>query len=436
MVDLEDYEDTIPEGLDEPVEQAEPGLSNKTQEKIRGGVRSGADKLFSGDKKGSSKKGNEPEKEESGGTKEQAEKKQNDTAAGQDSPQQAGSGKPAPEASGSPQPAKQVEGEGGKNAGTDATVGAGGKTGGGATKLGSTLQSARQAGEALNTASDIAKNPEEAAEVAKQEAIRIAKEKAVDLAKENAKKIAEEKIKKELVKRGLEEAAKGGIKQGITALVGAISWEVILVVIIIFLIIGIIIFVIGFVLGMYLGAPSQSSVPGGVMGGGGVVYDGGEPSSAFIPVEGKFFPLAIKPTANFTKGSSRGFGDAREGGKRRHAGIDLIAPPGTPIRAIADGKIIRFGSFWGGTYMLLVDHGDFVINYGENSGMAPGLSVGSTVKAGQIIARVGRLNTGSSMLHFEMYTPGTTDNAHWYSTRPSNLMDPTDFINNLMEGFN
>lgn len=183
-------------------------------------------------------------------------------------------------------------------------------------------------------------------------------------------------------------------------------------------------------------AASLAGLGGGGLGGGwgGAVGISEQP---FIPVEGKFFPLIIRPLNNFTPGSTRGFGDSRPGG-RHHAGVDLIAPAGTPIRAIADGVIVsHYGTFYKGTYATFVDHGDFVINYGENSGqLAPGLKIGSEVRTGQIIGYVGRSWSGSQMLHLEMYTPGTTVNQQWWGTnRPANLLDPTDFVNRLLGGF-
>lgn len=256
------------------------------------------------------------------------------------------------------------------------------------------------------------------------------KEAAKEAAKEAGKEIAKKEIKKQIVKRGLDQAAKQAT-QKIMASLAAAGWEVWVVIIVIFLILGIFMFIIGFVVGFTSGGGSARS---GIAGVATSIPNG--IAAPYIPVEGKYFPLAIKPQNNFTPGSSRGFGDARSGGKRHHAGVDLIAPPGTQIKAIADGTIVNFYSFYSGTYALFVDHGDFVINYGENAGMAPGLGIGSTVKAGQVIASVGRLGSGASMLHMEMYAPGTTQNAQWWgSNRPPNLINPTDFVTQLLEGF-
>jgi|GEM_PF-1723117 len=216
-----------------------------------------------------------------------------------------------------------------------------------------------------------------------------------------------------------------------TATAGATLWWVVLIIIAIFLIAAIFLFLIGFVVGL---------VSGGQGSGSGSSQDSGQyiTDTSFIPVEGKYFPITVKPQSNFTPKSGRGFGDFRSDGYRHHAGNDLITPRGTPVRAVADGVIVNYYGFYqcsgGYSYALIVDHGDFVVNYGEVAGtLEGGLHIGSTVKAGQVIAKT----DGCGMLHFEMYTPGTTRNQSWSwgGTKPSSLLDPTSFVTNLLGGF-
>lgn len=154
------------------------------------------------------------------------------------------------------------------------------------------------------------------------------------------------------------------------------------------------------------------------------------------------FPLSLFPQYGFHKGSGkRWFGAPRDGGERQHAGCDLIAKAGTPIYAVAGGTVLRKVYFYSGTYELQVDHTFFIARYGEiDKELADGVEAGLPVSEGQHIANVGRLNSGSSMLHFEMYK-GTSSGyltQTWNKKydfvdgskfkRRSDLLDPTPFL--------
>ena len=148
------------------------------------------------------------------------------------------------------------------------------------------------------------------------------------------------------------------------------------------------------------------------------------------------FPLNARPRLSYKTGG-RYFGAPRTtstGGHRSHAGCDLIVPKGTPIVAVADGEVIRNPYyFYSGTYALEVRHtGGFVVRYGEISTAAQGVSAGGSVTRGQVIAFVGKLESGSSMLHFEMYA-GTASGALTVRGNPpyqrrSDLLDPTPYL--------
>src|SRR5262249_54389009 len=74
------------------------------------------------------------------------------------------------------------------------------------------------------------------------------------------------------------------------------------------------------------------------------------------PVGDLVLRLWNKPTESWKDGP-RYFGCPRDGGSRKHAGVDLYAPYLSKIRAIADGEIIR-GPYWfyDGTNALEVYH--------------------------------------------------------------------------------
>ncbi|REJ52033.1 MAG: M23 family peptidase [Microcystis wesenbergii TW10] len=145
------------------------------------------------------------------------------------------------------------------------------------------------------------------------------------------------------------------------------------------------------------------------------------------------FPLRQKPSLSYKDGG-RQFGAGRPGG-RKHAGCDLIAPKGTEILAMADGKVIVGPyAFFSGTNAIEVKHDNgMVIRYCEIGQMLPrGIQVGARVSKGQVIAYVGRLHSGSSMLHLEMYQ-GTQNGALTQAgnrpyQRRSDLLDPTDIL--------
>jgi murein DD-endopeptidase MepM/ murein hydrolase activator NlpD len=117
------------------------------------------------------------------------------------------------------------------------------------------------------------------------------------------------------------------------------------------------------------------------------------------------FPFSTLPHADWTHGA-RAFASNRNNGSRAHAGCDLYFPQGTVIHAVKDGKVTAGPyAFYAGTFALEVDHGGFIVRYGEIQSAAF-VGQGDHVKAGQQIAKVGHLvgiTVPSDMLHFEMY---------------------------------
>lgn len=98
------------------------------------------------------------------------------------------------------------------------------------------------------------------------------------------------------------------------------------------------------------------------------------------------------------------------GGYRRHSGVDLAAPTGTPVRAASSGRISTAG--WQGGYGLLVavDHGKSTqTRYGHLSRIA--VSPGQDVRSGDVIGYVGTtgLSTGPH-LHYEVRVEGVAVN--------------------------
>ncbi len=93
---------------------------------------------------------------------------------------------------------------------------------------------------------------------------------------------------------------------------------------------------------------------------------------------------------------------------KAHKGTDYAAAPGTPVRAIGDGIVLRTG--WSGGYgnLLEIRHRNgYVTRYGHLRGFAKGIRPGVRVNIAQTVAYVGTtgLSTGPH-LHFEVLVGG------------------------------
>src|SRR3989338_3468105 len=91
---------------------------------------------------------------------------------------------------------------------------------------------------------------------------------------------------------------------------------------------------------------------------------------------------------------------------RPHNGVDFAAKRGTPVRAVAEGKILYAGWRKGGYgRMIEIQHDSvYTTRYAHLQGLARGIGRGLSVQKGQIIGYVG--STGRSKgahLHLELY---------------------------------
>jgi len=148
-------------------------------------------------------------------------------------------------------------------------------------------------------------------------------------------------------------------------------------------------------------------------------------------------PVKGRQTADPT-GGARYFGAPRANG-RAHAAIDFIAPGGTLVYAMTDGKVIRTSLFFQNTSAVEVQNTDGTIaRYGE---IAPAVSVGTIVHRGDVIGKIMTNYAGTAMLHLEMYmgtssgslSQGNNSSNYKYVKvrnyeRRSDLIDPTGAI--------
>ena len=94
------------------------------------------------------------------------------------------------------------------------------------------------------------------------------------------------------------------------------------------------------------------------------------------------------------------------GGHRRHNGIDLAAPSGTPVYATADGQVAK-AEYWSsyGNYIQIEHGGEMHTRYAHLSDY--NVVAGQAVKKGDLIGFVG--STGRSTgphLHYEVRVAG------------------------------
>ncbi len=108
---------------------------------------------------------------------------------------------------------------------------------------------------------------------------------------------------------------------------------------------------------------------------------------------------------------------------RSHDAIDILAPRGTPVVAVADGEVVRlFTSDRGGltVYQLGAD-GRTVYYYAHLDAYAPGLAAGRRVRRGQPLGTVGDSGNaapGNTHLHFAIWR--TADPADFWDGEPVN----------------
>ncbi len=97
---------------------------------------------------------------------------------------------------------------------------------------------------------------------------------------------------------------------------------------------------------------------------------------------------------------------------RQHSGVDYVAPRGTPVEAVSDGRVVSAG--WSGGYgrLVVVGHAEgYQTRYGHLSGFGKGIRSGAPVRQGQVVGYVGStgLSTGPH-LHYEVRKFGSAVN--------------------------
>lgn len=131
-------------------------------------------------------------------------------------------------------------------------------------------------------------------------------------------------------------------------------------------------------------------------------------------------PVLINPVAGASNKSIKSFyGDSRDGGKRKHEGVDIFAKKGTPVIAPTDGVVTRVGTGkLGGNVVWMRDqkrgHSYYFAHLDQQL-----VSPGKVVDKGDTLGTVG--NTGNARytpahLHFGIYQHRSFDPVHFIQT--------------------
>lgn len=127
---------------------------------------------------------------------------------------------------------------------------------------------------------------------------------------------------------------------------------------------------------------------------------------------------SINPVASPDAWFSSGFSYSRLhpllGYRRPHPGIDVSAPPGSPVVATASGRVVMVGREVGYGRIVEIDHGfGYRTRYAHLAGVVA--RPGQLVERGEIVGEVGRsgLATGPN-LHYEVLVDGRPVNPRDY----------------------
>ena len=146
----------------------------------------------------------------------------------------------------------------------------------------------------------------------------------------------------------------------------------------------------------------------------------------------KFFA----PTAPDKPWTSGSFGCVRNDGQRLHEGLDIRhlqtdkrGEPTDPVMATADGTVVYFSTKPGlsnyGRYIVIrhvVEGIEIYSLYAHLSEIQPGLKISDSVKAGQVIATMGRSSSAEVIakdrahVHFELNLLVNDNFAAWFKT--------------------
>jgi murein DD-endopeptidase MepM/ murein hydrolase activator NlpD len=131
-----------------------------------------------------------------------------------------------------------------------------------------------------------------------------------------------------------------------------------------------------------------------------------------LPAQAETAPVAALPPPVSSACVSSPFGPRVLAGKPKagsfHPGIDMPAPAGEAVRAIAPGRVLRIQRKGAGGLEMLVQHDGFIGVYSHLGMIAPAFAEGKSIVAtGEKLAVIGRTGvTYGTHLFFAMLVDG------------------------------
>lgn len=133
-----------------------------------------------------------------------------------------------------------------------------------------------------------------------------------------------------------------------------------------------------------------------------------DPQSQHSPLAAPRLAFPVKGYAAHLRDT---FAEDRASGRRRHEALDIMAPRGTPVVAVDDGRVARaYRSVLGGLGVYQYDRDEkHVFYYAHLDAYAEGIAPGTWLKRGDLVGYVG--STGNAPkhaphLHFAMFELG------------------------------
>ena len=114
------------------------------------------------------------------------------------------------------------------------------------------------------------------------------------------------------------------------------------------------------------------------------------------------------PVEGVSRAQLRDNFDETRGSSRRHEALDIMAPRGTPVLAVDDGRVVKlFNSKAGGITLYQFDpDAGFAYYYAHLDRYAEGIKEGTVLKRGDLVGYVGTTGNatpGAPHLHFTIF---------------------------------